>query len=558
MMHPISFAVAYSGLALAVFGMLTSSVLFAAALRQTTLRRRGLQAAVYGASAVYGLLWALLLALAAAGLTLETRPLLVLRWSMALLTVLSALLALLEHEWLLLLPGLFAVFTLPFFETAFGPVVFPYLLLTMLAAGLAAGVLTICRGTRRRGISLYSIQEALDALDDGVLFAREDGSIVLGNRLMQALSTSLCRAPLRNAQEFWDALDAVESTDLLTKVRVDGSYLFRFAGGNTWTLHRETLQVQGVTYVQIVALNVTESDGVQRRTAAHRAELAGIAAELRQVEETIVQLQEEEARVARGRAAFESITEKMSALNRFFTEHYALPADTFDYKKLAELTAGLLDELEHAPALTPAQRLELTVGTLRMIGVAYEQDGALPEQPEAAEVLADLLRETAVNAVMHGGAGRISVRLEEREGVLYGCIVNDGSTLDTALTPGGGITGIRRKLFPLGGSLEIEKAPVFTVNVRIPLHKAAEPDADRTEAEAKNGAEQLPPEGSEADSSSNMEAAPEETGTESTLNEDAECEPGADAAPEEPAADVKPENVPQAEEPKAAPAEEAK
>ena len=55
-----------------------------------------------------------------------------------------------------------------------------------------------------------------------------------------------------------------------------------------------------------------------------------------------------------------------------------------------------------------------------------------------------------------------------------------------------------------------------------------------------------------------MEAAPEETGTEPTLNENAECEPGADAAPEGPAADVKPENTPQAEEPKAAPAEEAK
>ena len=35
------------------------------------------------------------------------------------------------------------------------------------------------------------------------------GTIVLTNRMMQALSTSLCRAPLENAADFWEALDGV-------------------------------------------------------------------------------------------------------------------------------------------------------------------------------------------------------------------------------------------------------------------------------------------------------------------------------------------------------------
>ena len=473
MLYPIALPLACAGMAAALLGVMVSALLFAGTIRHGPLSCRALQALMDAASLLYNLLWCLLLALAAAGLTLDRASLGVIRWSMALLTVCSVLLALLEHEWTLLLPGLFALFTLPFFETAFGRA-FPFILLLMLLAGLAAGAVRLWRETRRKQISLYSIQTAVDTLSDGLLFAREDGTIVLTNRMMQALSTSLCRAPLENAADFWEALDGVASTELLTKVASGGSYLFRFAGGNTWTLHREALTVHGEPYLQIVALNVTESDGVQRQTAAKRAELAGIALQLQQVEETIRRLQEEEARVARGRAAFESITEKMSALNRFFTEHYALPAEKFDYKRLAELTAGLVDELEHAPALTAAQRLELTIAALHLIGVRFVQDGALPADAAAAGAVVYLLREAAVNAVVHGGAQEVTVRLEETEDALRCCVTNDGTQPDEALTPGAGITGIRRVLFPLGGSLEIVREPVFTLSARIPLRRTAE------------------------------------------------------------------------------------
>ena len=48
----------------------------------------------------------------------------------------ALLLALLEHDWTLLLPGLFPLLTLPFFETAFGTA-FPYVLLAKAAEAKA-------------------------------------------------------------------------------------------------------------------------------------------------------------------------------------------------------------------------------------------------------------------------------------------------------------------------------------------------------------------------------------------------------------------------------------
>ena len=472
MLESIPTVLAFAGFAVSLLALAVSAMLVAGTLRQGGLVRRGLYLARDAACLCFFLLWSLFLALAAAGLTFNRPMTLGLRWAMLLVTILSLILSLTEHEWALLLPGLFALLTVPFFETAFGTA-FPYVLLAALAMMLAEVLwrLIRCRRQLRQQLSLTSVQEAVDSIDDGLLFARPDGSILLTNRIMGDLSTSLCHQELTDANAFWSALERSESSEFVTKIAVDGNFLFRFTGGNTWTLHREIFSLDGRDCVQIVALNVTESDSVQRQITVRRAELSRTALQLQQVEDTIARLQEEEDRVNRGRQTFDSITEKMAALNRFFTEHYALPAETFDYKRLAELTAGLLRDLEHAPALTAQQQLDLTVSALGLMRVTVAVTGSLPENFEAATACSFLIREAAVNAVLHGNAASVSITLEEQEDAWLCRAENDGAPLTGALTPAGGITAIRRMLFPLGGTLEITKEPVFSLQARIPKTK---------------------------------------------------------------------------------------
>ena len=142
--------------------------------------------------------------------------------------------------------------------------------------------------------------------------------------------------------------------------------------------------------------------------------------------------------------------------------------DDFATARSRTLTAGLLDELDHAEPLTPQQRLELTVSALSLIGIRTERSGALPQNGQIADALVFLLREAAINAVIHGGARTVQVEFAEEE-TAYRCRVSsDGAPLETAFTPGGGITAIRRKLFPLSGTLEIEKEPAFILQASIP------------------------------------------------------------------------------------------
>lgn len=472
MLNAIPQHLAVIAFAVSLLSLIAYCLLAVFTIRCSTAPRRGLYLARDIACISSALIWCLLLSLAASGLTFDRLTVLVLRWAMVAVPALSLLLSLLEHEWLLLLPGLPLLLTLPFFETAFG-IAFPYVLLAMLALTLFECLFRLVRALRQlpEQLSLSSIQEAIDTLDDGLLFAAEDGSLLLSNRTMGELSSSLCRQTLSNANEFWSALEESVSSDFITKVALEGSFLFRFTGGNTWTFHRESFLLNGKPCTQIVALNVTESDGIQRQIASRQAELSRVALQLQQVEETIDRLKEAEAMVDKGRKAFDSITEKMAALNRFFTEHYALPAETFDYKRLAKLTAGLLQELDHASPLTAPQQLDLTVSALGLIGVLVTVEGSLPEDPETMDAIVHLIREASVNAVLHGNASSVTVTLEETENAFLCRIENDGAVTKEPLSPGGGITSIRRRLFPLGGTLEITKEPVFTLLGKIPMEK---------------------------------------------------------------------------------------
>jgi len=460
-------------LVISVLSLSGSCLLIVHTIRRGPLEHLAVHLARDLAGVGFWLLWCLFLGLAVADLTFDRMTTLILRWATVIYPALCLLLALTEHEWILLIPGMFAVLTVPFFETAFGTL-FPYELTVMLVILLAELLIRLVRNIRDAAweMDLRSIQEAVDSIDEGLMFTNEKGRILLSNRTMDALSTSLCHQQLKNGEQFWNALKDAGSTDFITKVSTEDSFLFRFTGGNTWTLYREEFQSRGKNYAQYVALNITDSDRVQRQIMLRKAELGRTAEQLQQVTDTIDRMCQEEAKVERGSETVDSITDKMASLNRFFTEHYALPAETFDYKRLAVLTAGLLEEMEHAPALTSEDRLSMAVSAFALLSIPVKVEGTLPAAEDAATVCVDMIREACINAVIHGNATEITVTMEQTEEEFTCEVSNNGAPLEETLNPGGGITGIRRALFPMNGQLEITMEPVFALKMKIPNREA--------------------------------------------------------------------------------------
>lgn len=86
-----------------------------------------------------------------------------------------------------------------------------------------------------------------------------------------------------------------------------------------------------------------------------------------------------------------------------------------------------------------------------------------------------VVQEAITNAIRHGGAELIKVRLRRSKGWVEVSVTDDGSGFDPdGVTPGFGLQGMRERADLAGGELEIESGPRrgVTVRLRLPLVRA--------------------------------------------------------------------------------------
>jgi two-component system sensor histidine kinase UhpB len=133
----------------------------------------------------------------------------------------------------------------------------------------------------------------------------------------------------------------------------------------------------------------------------------------------------------------------------------------------------LLDDLGLGPALR-----FLGEGVERRSGIAVvvEDSGCGRGAPRIETAVYRAVQEGLTNVVRHSRATRAVVRLSASEGELVCELRDDGCGFDCARrrtpgTPGGiGLQGIRERVAPLGGELEVASRPGAgtTVTIRVP------------------------------------------------------------------------------------------
>lgn len=137
-----------------------------------------------------------------------------------------------------------------------------------------------------------------------------------------------------------------------------------------------------------------------------------------------------------------------------------------------DMRPSTLDDL----GLVPALRF-LGEGISGRHGLAVQVEapthGRLPAAVETA--LYRVAQDALTNVVQHGRASRVTLRVERAEGQVVMSIADDGIGFDGSDMdhPGGrmglGITGIRARVAPLGGTVEIRSAPQGGTELVIPI-----------------------------------------------------------------------------------------
>lgn len=101
------------------------------------------------------------------------------------------------------------------------------------------------------------------------------------------------------------------------------------------------------------------------------------------------------------------------------------------------------------------------------LGVTVALQGPMPRQHQ--QLLLTIARECITNAVRYAGANRLEITITPQGGGQRWQFENDGPPpADSAITPGGGLTAIQRRVMQAGGTMEVQARPRYRLCVNLP------------------------------------------------------------------------------------------
>lgn len=328
--------------------------------------------------------------------------------------------------------------------------IFVHILLFLLAAAWCClGFIREVR-LRRTEITPSSIREALNNLPSALCLATEDGRPVLTNRKMYALATTITGRNLINADRFWQDLTNFTDQGNVRRATYAGTFAFVLPDGNVWRFTRNTIEAQGVCYIQILSLNTTRLWALSKELEQDNLELDAQQKRLRKLLHNIAQIRQGE----------EILSYKMWLHDRLgrailTSRHYLLNSTSTDsseeviamWREIAEsLQASVFDAEE-----TSSVAKELT-DIAELLGCSIDFDGDFPQYNG---LLLAAVREALTNAVRHAGADRLNVCTRREEDEIQVTISDNGKPNVTEIAEGGGLSSLRKKIETHGGRMEL-------------------------------------------------------------------------------------------------------
>ena len=356
--------------------------------------------------------------------------------------------------------------TLPILETQLGKA-FSYSYLVVMLFWLARSILVALNRYKeiKENLSAMSIKNAMDSLQTGVMFCEEDGFIVLSNTRMQYIMKALTGKVSRNGRQFYGLLTLGEIEPGCTISWFEGQNVCMLPDGTAWRFSITELWAGRKKYYQLTAADVTISWQLTARLAPKNDELLQRQNELsKTIKNLHILTREIETQKAKMRA-HDILGERLTLLLRSVRGEKAL-----DYGLLRTLSLGLIEELKtihSAPA--PQDELDSLRQTFGYVGVELLVVGQLPEDSDLGQLIVDITREAVTNAVRHGFATCIQVKIDDAVETCVLQVTDNGHPPPSEITEGGGISGIRKKVAQFGGTVTVFAQPRFTLNVEIPV-----------------------------------------------------------------------------------------
>lgn len=310
---------------------------------------------------------------------------------------------------------------------------------------------------KRRQITEYSIQEAIDSLEEGVLISLAGGEPVLMNRAMFRYTESVLGVGIRNGNVLWHLLQGVRRPGLLRENQGRG-LLFRLPDGRWLLFQRDTVYFQKQSHWQLTASDVTELQRLNQSLDRQNQQLQQKNAELKELLQHVQEIQSRETLREIRTRIHDLMGMRISLLQQVLNNR-----DFADYQRIMPLLDSMLSDVRQEIRVKPQVRLAELVSVYRKLGVLVTVRGVLPEAGWKGELYVQIIREALTNAICHGRASQVALVLDE-DSLL---IQDNGLGCAGPIQAGGGLTGIREKVESRGGNLGVCGAPHFILKIRL-------------------------------------------------------------------------------------------
>lgn len=346
---------------------------------------------------------------------------------------------------------------------------------------LFRGLAGISRDLVRRSenLSELSAAEALTGMPAGILvIGPAGGSTFMNVRMRECLSALELPCDLGDQTRLWARLseigrDLAGEADFLgvpeTMTEDKDRLLVNLPNGKTCLFVHDTTSGHRPLR-RIVCLDVTEAAQANAALAKTNRELEEAADELRTRLADIERVAKTSAYLSMRSRVHDVVGQRLSILHRYLEMGMTDPASVAELKRLL---SSVMVDLRRDAATDASAELEAIVSAFALVGVTVEIDGELPNGNSGA-AFTRVIREACTNSCRHAHAKRVFVEMECAGDSARLVITDDGESYTQPLIERGGITGMRREIASLDGTLSVGWEPTFTVRAEIPVSMATQ------------------------------------------------------------------------------------
>ncbi len=314
-------------------------------------------------------------------------------------------------------------------------------------------------------IEAAAVKECVDGLPFGVCCYWPGGLVKLLNRRMEELCYAVTGEAPRNGESLWNALERGEGGAEFLQT---GEHpVVRLADGRVWSVLRESVELDGGTLYELVAIDLTDEYAANAELTEKRERVGDFNRRLRELGREIERMTVEKEVLA----AKVSVHDDLSRALLYAKQYYQNPG-AGDRETLLRIWG---EAIRFARSEGPEHWRDLYAyvnQTALELGVTVHTDGTPPRGGRAEELFSDALITCLSNAARHGGADALFVTAGETADALSLRVANNGTVPEGEIKETGGLKNLREKVERAGGTMRVERAGEFAVTVTLPKEGA--------------------------------------------------------------------------------------